>query len=42
MGHADEKMILRIYDHPGISREKEARKRIEMAFGMQNGMQEVK
>jgi integrase len=39
MGHADEKMILRIYDHPGRTREEEAKTRLNFAFGMQNGMQ---
>ena len=39
MGHADEKMILRIYDHPGESREAEAKTRLNSAIGMQNGMQ---
>ena len=39
MGHADEKMILRIYDQPGKTRETEARKLIDVAFGMRNGMQ---
>ena len=28
MGHADEKMILRIYDHPGHARETEAKNRL--------------
>lgn len=39
MGHADEKMILRIYDQPGKTRETEARKLLDAAFGMRNGMQ---
>ena len=39
MGHADEKMILRIYDHPGRTREEEAKNRLNFAFGMQSGMQ---
>lgn len=39
MGHADEKMILRVYDHPGKSREKQAKMLLNSAFGMQNGMQ---
>lgn len=39
MGHADEKMILRIYDHPGRTREEEAKTRLYFVFGMQNGMQ---
>ena len=41
MGHADEKMILRIYDHPGEARENEAKNRLNSAFGMQNGMQAI-
>lgn len=39
MGHADEKMILRIYDHPGEARENEAKNRLNSAFDMQNDMQ---
>ena len=39
MGHADEKMILRIYDQPGEEREIASKNRLEAAFGMQNGMQ---
>lgn len=39
MGHADEKMILRIYDHPGEARENEAKNRLNSALGMQNDMQ---
>ena len=40
MGHADEKMILRIYDHPGASREAEAKNRLNSALSMQNYMQD--
>ena len=40
MGHADEKMIIRIYDHPGIEREIEARNLIKSALSMRIGMQE--
>lgn len=39
MGHADEKMILRVYDHPGKNREKEAKNRLNERLSMQNGMQ---
>ena len=39
LGHADEKMILRIYDHPGEEREIEAKKLLSSAFHMQNDMQ---
>ena len=39
MGHADEKMILRIYDHPGNEREEAAKKQLEALFGSQNGSQ---
>lgn len=39
MGHADEKMILRIYDQPGKRREEQAKNQLFAAFGMQNGMQ---
>ena len=41
MGHADEKMILRIYDQPGEEREIASKNRLEAAFGMQNGMQDA-
>ena len=41
MGHADEKMILRVYDRPGDFRAKTSINQVEkMLFGMQNGMQE--
>lgn len=40
MGHADEKMILRVYDHPGKAREEEAKNKLNSAFRMQIGMQE--
>lgn len=39
MGHADEKLILRIYDHPGSTREKQAIKLLNTALRMQIGMQ---
>ena len=39
MGHADEKMILRIYDHPGQTREEEAKKRLNSAIQVQNEVQ---
>ena len=39
MGHADEKMILRIYDHPGTEREKEAKNRLNEALNMRINMQ---
>lgn len=40
MGHADEKMILRIYDHVGEKRTKNSIDQVErMLDGMQNGMQ---
>lgn len=39
MGHADESMVLRIYDHPGADREAEARNRLFSSIRMQNGMQ---
>ena len=40
MGHADEKMILRIYDHVGEKRTQNSVKQVEkMLNGMQNGMQ---
>jgi integrase len=40
MGHADEKMILHIYDHVGEKRTRNSVKKVEkMLFGMQNGMQ---
>lgn len=42
MGHADEKMILRIYDHVGEKRTQNSVKQVEkMLNGMQNGMQSV-
>jgi hypothetical protein len=41
MGHADEKMILRIYDQPGEERETASKNRLEAAFGMQYGMQDA-
>ena len=40
MGHADEKMILHIYDHVGEKRTRNSVKKVEkMLFRMQNGMQ---
>jgi integrase len=43
MGHADEKMILRIYDHVGEKRTRDSIDRVEkLLIGMQNGMQENK
>jgi integrase len=40
MGHADEKMILRVYDRPGEYRAKTSVNQVEkMLIGMQNGMQ---
>jgi len=39
MGHANEKMILKIYDHPGKSREKTAKTAFEDQIRMQSGMQ---
>ncbi|MBQ1777247.1 MAG: site-specific integrase [Acidaminococcaceae bacterium] len=40
MGHADEKMILRIYDHVGERRTRDSINQVEnMLNGMQNGMQ---
>ncbi len=42
MGHADEKMILRIYDHVGEKRTQNSVKQVEKLLnGMQNGMQAV-
>lgn len=41
MGHADEKMILRVYDHAGDARARASLSQMEkMLDGMQNGMQE--
>lgn len=43
MGHADEKMILRIYDHVGEKRTRDSINQVEkMLIGMQNGMQKNK
>ena len=39
MGHADEKMILRIYDQPGKYREEQSKMLLNAAFDMLNGMQ---
>ena len=40
MGHSDEKMILKIYDHVGEERTQKAVKQLETSIvGMQNGMQ---
>lgn len=40
MGHADEKMILRVYDHVGEARTKSSVEQVEkLLIGMQNGMQ---
>lgn len=41
MGHADEKLILRIYDHPDTERENTSKNLIEATFRMQNGMQNL-
>jgi len=42
MGHADEKMILRIYDHVGEKRTRASINQVEsMLNGMQNGMQQM-
>lgn len=42
MGHSDEKMILRIYDHVGEMRTQNSVQQVEkMLNGMQNGMQDV-
>lgn len=38
MGHADEKMILRIYDHPGTERETEAKKLLFDALTLRNAL----
>lgn len=40
LGHADEKMILRIYDHPGERRETDAKNLLKSAFHMQIDMQD--
>ena len=42
MGHADEKMILRIYDHPGTERETAAKDLLKTALNMRNDMQPKK
>ncbi len=39
MGHTDEKMILRIYDHPDTLRQNEAKNRLNSLLNMQNDMQ---
>ena len=39
MGHADEKMILKVYDHPGEIRESDAKNRLQSAFSLRNGLQ---
>lgn len=39
MGHADEKMILRIYDHPGTTREEEAKNRLNTLIQVQTEVQ---
>ena len=38
MGHADEKLILRIYDHPGSARGTEAKKRLFSALSLPNAL----
>ena len=38
MGHADEKMILRVYDHPGQDRETNAKNALFAALSLQNGL----
>ena len=38
MGHADEKLILRIYDHPGSARETESKKRLFGALSLPNAL----
>jgi integrase len=38
MGHADEKLILRIYDHPGTERETSAKNLLKTAFDLQNDL----
>lgn len=43
MGHADEKMVLRIYDHPGAKRAYDSTKKVEnLLSGCQNGCQDAK
>lgn len=43
MGHADEKMILRVYDRPGDYRAKTSVNQVEnLLNGMQNGMQKAR
>ena len=39
LGHADEKMILRVYDHVGASRTRASISRVESLIGSQNGSQ---
>lgn len=39
MGHADEKMILRIYDHPGTARAEESKNRLNQALTVQKTVQ---
>lgn len=39
MGHADETMVLRVYDHPGHQREADAKTKLFSQFGSQNGSQ---
>ena len=38
MGHADEKMILRIYDHPGEERETESKNRLFSSLSLPNAL----
>ena len=40
LGHSDERMILRIYDHPGAERENAAKKLLFAAYHMQIDMQD--
>ena len=42
MGHADETMILRIYDHPGHTREEEAKNRLNALIQVQTEVQQSK
>ena len=38
MGHADEKMILRVYDHPGTDRENAAKTALFSALSLRNAL----
>ena len=42
MGHTDEKMILKVYDHPGTDRETAAKNALFMALGTRKGLPETK